>query len=145
MLTSEVPQWGREGPPTPSPSVMIRPSWCLNWRLFLLFFLPKIYPPPPTQKIKNPPPLTLRSGSSLLPCSIPRTSSMPLYLNDVSSLSILISRRLSHKAEQSQNTSELLPYLVMNPFNALFSSTGLSNECGQLVPMKHFICNRPVT
>ena len=37
-----------------------------------------------------------------------RTSIMPLYMDDVSTLSILIFKRLSNKSEQSQSTSELL-------------------------------------
>ena len=37
-----------------------------------------------------------------------RTSIMPLYMDDVSTLSVLIFKRLSNKSEQSQSTSELL-------------------------------------
>ena len=37
-----------------------------------------------------------------------RTSIMPLYMDDVSTLSILIFKRLSSKSEQSQSTCELL-------------------------------------
>ena len=92
-------------PPLPSPAVMLRQ----NWGLLIYYFFPI---PPPPHPLECSPLLTLfqsRLDPSMMSHFLRnRTSIMPLYMDDVSTLSILIFKRLSNKSEQSQSTSELL-------------------------------------